>query len=335
MGPSSKPPKRVCGEMDNEDDNDSIDDSGIKEMLKLLSTKMDSLNGAMSDVNNRLNMKIDGLESSLNKLVNEVKEDMDTKLSGLSVDVDNRIQNVVASMNRKCDETVAQVSSEMTNRMDELRAIHESRLDKLERSSLEKELIITGIPMEPNDNPIGIIGDICSALNCNLQQRDFTAAFRLKRKHVTSNRSVPLVIRVYDNYVKQELLASYFKRKDLNLKDIGFQTSSRIFINESLTKANREIFKLASAAKKSNLIIKLFTRNGLVHFQRNENDKPICVYHISDLEQFLPPSFEGTSSYPSQNIRRGMNNHSSMPPIPPTVPDSHVRPMDSKPTTSS
>lgn len=112
----------------------------------------------MSDVDNRLQVKMDGLESSLYKLVGEVKEDMDTKLSGLSVDVDNRIQNVVASTNRKCDETEGQVSSQITNRMDELRAIHESRLDKLERSSLEKELIITGIPMEPNDNPIGIIG---------------------------------------------------------------------------------------------------------------------------------------------------------------------------------
>lgn len=155
---------------------------------------------------------------------------------------------------------------------------------------------------------------------------------------------MPLVIRVYDNYVKQELLASYFKRKDLNLKDIGFQMTARIFINESLTKENREIFNLASAAKKSNLIVKLFTRNGFVNFQRNENDKPICVYHISDLEQFLPPSFERTSSYSSQNTRRGLklNNHSYMnsPATntangPPSFPDSNVPPMDFQSTTSS
>lgn len=105
-----------------------------------------------------------------------------------------------------------------------------------------------------------------------------------------------IIVRVYDNYVKQELLSSYFKRKNLNLKDIGFKTSARIFINESLTKSNRDVFNLASAAKKANHIVKLFTRNGMVHVQRQDNAKPIRIEHISDLEQILPLRFGCTSS---------------------------------------
>lgn len=300
--------KRARGDEVNSEDSDSIDDCGIKEMLRSLSTKMDDLNGAMSDVDSRLNVKMDGLESSLLKLVGDVKEDMDKKLSCFSADVDKRLQEVSISTNRKCDETTLQVS-DMLNRMDECRAIQEFRLDKLERCSLENELIITGVPVESNDSPFGVVGDICRALNCNLQQRDFTTAFRLKRKNDTSNRSVPIVIRTYDSFVKQELLSCYFKRKDLNLKDIGFQTSARIFINESLTKANREVFNLASEAKKANLIVKFFTRNGLVYVQRHDNDKPVCMQHISELEQFLPPSFERASSYLSRNNRRWSSNN--------------------------
>lgn len=288
--------KRGRRDVDNLDDAQLNDDTDIKDLLRSLSSKMDSLSDTMSEVNNRLNAKIDVLESSLCKMVREVKAEMDKELSLFSANVDVRINEVIAESNRKCEETAAQVTNNLSNRLDEMSATCEFRLDKLERMSLDKELIITGVPMETNDNPIGIVGDIVQALNCNLQQRDFTSAFRVKRKHTGTSRPVPIVVRVYDNYVKQELLSCYFKKRNLNLQDIGFKTSARIFINESLTNPNREIFNLASEAKKANHIVKLFTRNGLVHVQRYDKDKSVCIQHLSDLEQILPPAFGRTSS---------------------------------------
>lgn len=290
----------------DEDDDTSTDDCEIKDMLRSLSKKMDSLSDAMSDVDNRLNVKIDGLESSLCKKIDAVKVDVDKRLVDMSADVDRRLNDAVLQSNRKCEDTATIVSTAVSQQLDEIRAIHELRLDKLERSSLDKELIITGVPMESNDDPWSVLGDICKAINCNLNERDFTAVFRLKSKNGNSNRSVPIVIKVYDNFAKQQLLSCYFKRMSLNLKDIGFQTSARIFINESLTKSNREIFNLAAEAKKSNKIVKLFTRNGLVHVQRSENDKPICIYHINELQQLLPQSTSNQiSSQSSLTNRRG------------------------------
>lgn len=306
--PKQPTTKRGRRDDDAPDDTHSDDGSEIKGLLKTLSSKMDSLSGTMT-------AKMNGLESSLCKMIDDVKEDMAKKLSSFSVDVDKRFQDVIASSSLTCEATAARVETVVSNRMDEMRAMHEFRLDKLERISLERELIITGVPMETNDNPLGVVGDIIQALNCDLQRRDFTAAFRLKRNGGVSSRPVPIIVRVYDNYVKQELLSCYFKKKNLNLKDIGFQTSARIFINESLTKSNREIFNLASEGKKANHIVKLFTRNGLVHVQRYDNDKPVCIQHISDLEQILPPAFGRTSSNPMPAGRRWTNSlpHSNPP----------------------
>lgn len=59
---------------------------------------------------------------------------------------------------------------------------------------MEKELVITGVPMEKYDSPFGVVGDICKALNCNLQQKDFTTVFRLRSKNVNATRSVPIVV---------------------------------------------------------------------------------------------------------------------------------------------
>ncbi|KAG4068462.1 hypothetical protein HA402_004802 [Bradysia odoriphaga] len=103
MAPHKPPklPKRAHDDVANSDDtdNDSAEDFDIKDMLRSLSSKMDALNTAMSVVDNRLNVKMDGLETSLLKLVGDVKEDMEKKLSGLSVDVDKRIQDAIVSTN--------------------------------------------------------------------------------------------------------------------------------------------------------------------------------------------------------------------------------------------
>lgn len=309
MAPPKQPKRNRPDDADSDDVHSFSNDNGqMMDLLQSLSSKMDLLSGTMADIDNRLNARMDGLESSLLKMVGDVKEDMDKKFSSFSVDIDRRLKDITASSNQKCEDTVGRVSTEFSNRMDEMNALYEFKVDKLERHSLERELIITGVPMETNDNPFGVIGDIISALNCNLQERDFVAAYRVKRNGVASGRSVPIIVRVYDNYVKQELLSSYFKHKNLNLKDIGFKTSARIFINESLTKLNREIFNLASVAKKANHIVKMFTRSGLVYVQRNGNDKPVCMQHINELIQLLPPNFECTPSNPLLTTRR--RNHS-------------------------
>lgn len=291
--------KRSRGDVDDSVVSPSIE-SDIKDILCTLSSKMDALGNTMSDVDKRLDVKIDNMETSLSTMIREVNDGMDKRLTTFAADIDQRFNDVVASINRKCEESLAKLSNDVKNRVDELRAVHEFRLDKLERLSLEKDLIITGVPVENDDNPIGIIGEICAALNCNLNQRDFSAVYRLKSNRTSTNakQSVPIVAKLYDNWAKHELMSCYFKRMNLSLKDIGFKSTSRIFINENLTQSNREIFKLASEAKKAGHIVKFFTRNGLVHVLRSENAKPICIHHTGELEQMLPPSFErAISSY--------------------------------------
>lgn len=299
MMPNQKQPKRGRPDEDNVEESISINESEIKHLLVSLSSKMDSLSNTMSDVDKRLNQKMDCMESSLSKKIHDIKEDMDNRFSTFSTEVDQRFQNVIASSDRKAGEITA-IATNVSNRVDELRAMYEFRIDKLERTSLEKELIISGVPMDNHDSPFGIVGEICRALNCNLNERDFTAAYRVRTKNGNAKHSAPIVVKVYDNFAKQELLSCYFKRKNLNLKDIGFKTSARIFINESLTKSNRVIFNLASEAKKANLIAKFFTRNGLVYVQRAENARPACFYHIGELQEILPLTFERASTYMSQ-----------------------------------
>lgn len=107
----------------------------------------------------------------------------------------------------------------MNQRVDEHRAINESRLDRLERISLEKDLIISGVPLENNDDPFIILGDICNAINCNLKQEDFVSAYRLSsnKTDYSNKRILPIVVRIQHDWVKNEFLTAYFRKKNQTL----------------------------------------------------------------------------------------------------------------------
>lgn len=151
-----------------------------------------------------------------------------------------------------------------------------------------------------------------------MKQGDFVAAFRLKSRGDAKNKnSQPIIVRINDDWVKNELLSSYFRKKNLNLTDLGFKVTARIYINERLTSTNREIFNRAAEAKKSNLVYRFFTRRGLVFIQRNENSQPSSVVHISDLDYLFPlprsnvNRDRGHRSFPSQSKKP----HTSTPPF--------------------
>lgn len=264
--------KRVRPEYD-EEEQQIVMDSEIITMLTSLSTKMDSLQESMSGIDTRLNNKIDKLESIMTNRINDVK-------TGL----ENRIAKAVTETELKCECNVRKISEHV----EEIRVHHEGRLDRLERYSLEKDLIISGVPMDNKDEPLSILGDICNTLDCRLKPGDFISVFRLRNRNTKNSRSVPIVARLQDDWAKQEIMGAYFKKKNLNLKDIGFKTGTRIFINERLTSTNREIFNRANEAKRSNLIYRFYTRRGLVYIQRSENDRPACVFHVNDLDFAFP-----------------------------------------------
>lgn len=123
--------------------------------------------------------------------------------------------------------------------------------------------------------------------NCDPKPNDFLSIYRVppnRNQHKYSSGNVttsPIIIRFYFEDAKQHFMYSYFKKKGLNLADIGFKTSSRIYINESLTKLNREIFNSAAQAKRLHKLHKYFTRRGLVQMASDSNT--VCIESVGNL----------------------------------------------------
>lgn len=231
---SSQLAKRGRDEFDADETQQRDDHSEIKNLLLSLTTKIDTMNNSIAENDDRLNVKIHKLNTSLNAKIVEIKNEMEMRIEAVAKDFDRRLGSFEMTTRQMCVNDVTEIVNAVNVRLVELESKHESKFDRFERQSLEKYLVISGVPLENNDNPIATIGDICGALNCNLRQDDFVTAFRLTSKNpiAKAKRTLPIIVKVQDDWVKQELLNAYFKKKNLNLTDIGWHWLEFTLMND-------------------------------------------------------------------------------------------------------
>lgn len=96
--------KEIYDEVLSDDSNGEI-----KNILLVLSQKMDTLNDNMSAVDIRLNQRIDALEATMSNKVQTVKDDMENRIQSVSNELDQRIANALESTIKKCDENTRNV----------------------------------------------------------------------------------------------------------------------------------------------------------------------------------------------------------------------------------
>lgn len=274
---------------------------GVSSKLDTLTASVDKTNKTMNEIDEKLNAKMDKLESTVTDNINRLTVEVDTRIQNFTTDMNKRFESLWNATQASCQDIAS--SNELTSsKIDQCQSVNETRLNRLERENLRNELIITGVPVVVGERVLDIFGDICLALDTNLNSGDVVSVYRIpltrdsnakKSKGRSAISTSPIIVKLVSDWAKQNLLAAYFKRKNLNTGDIGFTAKARIYINESLTKCNREIFNSAAEAKNSKVIFKYFTRNGLVHIQIKEQGK---VIRINDMDQLKAAIASNTSS---------------------------------------
>ncbi|XP_059061518.1 uncharacterized protein LOC131854419 [Achroia grisella] len=160
-------------------------------------------------------------------------------------------------------ETVSQLKMEILERDQEL---------------LANDVEISGFPETPNENTIHIILSIANTLGVELEERDVVSAGRVGpgRAHLQRNgamppRPRPIAVRVTRRATRDHLLRAARVRRVLTTEGMGLSTATRSFyINERLTKHNRQLFYRAREfAHRCNWKY-VWTRNGTI-FARREH----------------------------------------------------------------
>lgn len=222
--------------------------------------------------NNEVLAAMNDIRTGILEQVNAVKTTLEEKIGTVKIEVMAEVQTINKQTIDRISET------------DKAVQVVESRVDKLERQALAKEIVITGIPCQQGENVVQIFRSICQAVAFN-PDNVTENCFRIPSKK-DRLANTPIIVKFWYMGSKQLFMNSYFKMKNLNLSHIGFKTNApnRIYINESLTPKNRDIFSLAQRLKKDKKIENVRTRGGLVSISVTGRSSPMCIFSKSQLD---------------------------------------------------
>jgi len=178
--------------------------------------------------------KIDAVISSFDERVNAIVLDCQNKIEALSERIStienvNCVTRISALENLDLESALDQSSQDnITNRIFEL-----------ERIQHLNDLIINGVIYESGENLREILSNIGKVINCPVDQSNIVRIFRI------NNNSGSIIAKFTSVAVKENFFVKYLKFKNLKNFDIGLNSHSRIFINESLARHCQFLLKLA------------------------------------------------------------------------------------------
>ena len=141
-------------------------------------------------------------------------------------------------------------------------------------------LEVSGIPRCDEENVEDLLINLFTQIGIQVHSEDIEAAHRVSARE-TANVIVMFKSRKLRNltYQKRSLL------RNISSKDIGIASRppNKIYINESLTRLNKDLFYKALMFKKENGFKFLWTRNGTIHLKKDESARSVIIKHERDL----------------------------------------------------
>jgi hypothetical protein len=155
------------------------------------------------------------------------------------------------------------------------------KINDLEQYSRNYNLEFQGVPESPNENTYTIVANISSFLGTNLNPGDIEYCHRLGKSVRNPNKPPTIVAKFYSRQVKEAIIAGKKKKKNITAQDVGYQTSTnKIYVNEHLTAANKNLFWLARNVADFKFA---WTRFGKVFIKKDEQSPVIRISKPADL----------------------------------------------------
>lgn len=194
----------------------------------------------------------------------------------------------------KCHRETLDILKDTKNKLQDVknRCVHletlngalESRVRSLEQAERAKNIEIVGVEYKEHENLKTVVEKIAQKMDVN--STGIERAWRLRgTKH---NPNVcGIIVKFRTEEVKQQWIEN---RKKIRLNTDIFPNSScstNIFINEDLTKYNRELLWQAKQKKKENLLKFVWVKNGRVLCKKDEQDRTRVIHCAADLHTYI------------------------------------------------
>ena len=186
---------------------------------------------------------------------------------------------------------------------------YDSEINNIQQYSRRDCVEISGIPEEPDENTKALTIKIGALLGLQIDEKDISISHRLPHKvqnetyssrlrpregasSVTinsSNRFPKIIVKFARQSVKDQFYQGRKYLKDKSTKDLGFSSSldGHIFISESLTSKNKELFKDCLKFKKDHSFRYIWTQSGRIYLKKNKDLPTHVISSKEDLDVLL------------------------------------------------
>ncbi|XP_046687387.1 uncharacterized protein LOC124373022 [Homalodisca vitripennis] len=156
---------------------------------------------------------------------------------------------------------------------------------KIEESSKDNVVEISGVPHKEKDDILNIIGKISDAIGFLFKEDSVDNCYRYKS--IDGSRPGIIVVRFVRKLDKEAFMNKRRVKKNLNSRDIGFMDgdASVIYFNESLTQEKRKLLNMARAIKREKQYTYLWVRNGRIFMRKNQGDRFVTIDSIEDVNK--------------------------------------------------
>lgn len=225
-----------------------------------------------------VNERLDSLVSTVQRLATKMEDLLALKTAVVEIQesIDHlsaKYDTVVATMNaNKADIAVlnAHAQSLTTAVDDHTESLYQltTELNQLQQYTRRCNFEIHGLAVQPKENLSSFVCELALKLDLtNFSTTDIAAVHRLPSG---PNKIPPVLVQVHKVSTKEQWMSARTKLPELAEEE----TFPRLYINENLTRANKELFRLARLKGKEKGFKFVWTRNGRV-LARKEEGRPI------------------------------------------------------------
>lgn len=214
----------------------------------------------------------------LAKLIAEQTKTTKQQFNQLGEELRNELKQGLMGINQELRDVRSSLEQIKLDVMDNTEAIA-----RTERSS---DLIVSGVPYTREEDLYSYFRHWCLALGYTQHSVPSVDIRRLTRVPLNDGNNCLILLQFAIPNQKNDFYSKYLRSHSLTLRQVGFQTDSRVYVNESLTPSARKIKAKAMELKKEGKLASVFSRSGVIHVKAASSDQSLQIKTTEDLQRF-------------------------------------------------
>ena len=232
-----------------------------------------------------LDKKLGSLNSKMDEVTTSIEETMKT-VKFISKQYDEILIKLTTIEEEKRlllkeNESLRQDLTEATQELESLRECQ----NKLEQYSRRDCLEIKGIPVKEGEVTSEIVVKIANKIGVKITSQDISTSHRLPRR-VASKDEPAMIVKFVRRDTRDQLYKARKRLRDITTKDLGYRGSNRVFINESLTRVNKNLLSKCLKVKRDFNFKYVWTNAGRIMLRETDESPVLRISTEKDLNKF-------------------------------------------------